>query len=113
MRASGAYRLHFTRPECMIVNMNRCSRITLRIAALLTLLAAAPQLPLRADEPVKQELKQAGKDVGHAGKAVGEKVSSGAKQVAQSSAQVSETVWQKTKRTSHRFWSWLTGKKEK
>ncbi len=84
-----------------------------RLAVALPLLAAAPHFPLRADEPVKQELKQAGRDIGRAGKAVGEKVASGAKQAARGTAQVSETAWQKTRRNSRRFWSWLTGKKEK
>jgi X-X-X-Leu-X-X-Gly heptad repeat protein len=93
--------------------MNRRNRIFSALALALFLLTAAPPMALRADEPVKQDLKQAGKEIGRAGKAVGEKVTSGAKQAAQGAPQVAETTWQKTKRNSRRFWSWLTGKKEK
>jgi hypothetical protein len=97
----------------MIAVMKRRLRMFPRLMLALSLLAAAPQVPLRADEPVKQDMKQAGKDLGRAGKAAGDKLSDSAKKVGHETAQGSETVWQKTKRTSHHFWCWLTGKKEK
>src|SRR5260221_9450780 len=97
----------------MIAVMKRRSRIFPCLALVLSLLAAAPQIPLRADEPVKQELKQAGKDVSRAGKIAGEKTSDAAKKAGHATAQTSETAWDKTKSNNHQFWCWMTGKTEK
>jgi hypothetical protein len=75
------------------------------------LLGAVTALPVRADQTLKEDFRQAGRQAAKAGKTVGEKVSGVAKKVYHATPRSAETVWQRTERASRRAWDWLMGDK--
>jgi hypothetical protein len=77
----------------------------------LLLLGAVTALPVRADQTLKEDFRQAGRQTAKAGKTAGEKVSGVAKKVYHAAPRTAETVWQRTERASRRAWDWLMGEK--